>query len=206
MIDVVRNTLYRAVMVFHKMRGLDFIKKDSTVHSSVNNGYGFTDWVQIRQIVHFIRQLGKDEYMRSIIDVGCGKGYVLARLSRLKNTELVGIESEQHLVVIAQSNFSKMGIEDRIRIIHGDAINYEDYAKHSLIFLYNPFPRIIMHSFINKLLCEKRGQSYLVVYVQPNSHEVIMQTGEFTLLGTLYNTLRSQSTNIYLHLSSRQEL
>lgn len=201
--DAVRNALYWAVMMFHKIQGLDFIKRDTSVHSSVNNGYGFTDRMQIRKIVRFIRKLGKDEYMKSIVDVGCGKGYVLARLSRLKDSELVGIESERHLVDIAQSNFSRMGIKDRIKIIHDDAINYEDYKKHSLIFMYNPFPRVIMRGFLNKLLSEKQGQAYLIVYVHPNAHDEIMQTDEFILLGTLFSKLRSQSTRIYLHQSSR---
>ena len=206
MIDAVRNALYWAVMMFQKIRGLDFIKKDTSVHSSVNNGYGFTDWMQIREIVRFIRKLGRDEYMKSIVDVGCGKGYVLARLSRLKGSELVGIESERHLVDIAQSNFSRMGIGDRIKIVHDDAINYKDYKKHSLIFMYYPFPSIIMRSFLNKLLREKKGQSYLIVYVHPNAHDEIIQTDEFTLLGSLHSKLRSQNTNIYLHQTFRQEI
>ena len=196
---IVRKALYWIVRMLHRIQGLDFIEKDTSVCSNTNNGYGFTDWMQIRQIVNFIRNQKLDDYMSSIIDVGCGKGYVLSRFARMQGTKVTGIESEHHLVEVAQSNFSKMGIQERIQIIHDDAIHYEDYSKYSLVFMYNPFPHLIMKSFLNNLLSKKKGQSYLIVYVHPNLHEEIMNTGEFTLLVSLYNKLRSQRTNIYIH-------
>lgn len=201
----VRNALYWIVKMLHRIQCLDFIEKDTSVCSCTNNGYGFTDWMQIRHIVHFIRRQGMDEYMNSIIDIGCGKGYVLAQFAKFKNTKVTGIESELHLVNIAQSNMNKMGLQGKIEIIHDDAIHYEGYSKHSLIFMYNPFSRVIMDRFLNNLLCIKKGQSYMMVYVHPNFHEDIMKTGEFTLIATLYSKLRSQKTNIYFHSSDSRD-
>ena len=68
---IVRKALYWIVRMLHRIQGLDFIEKDTSVCSNTNNGYGFTDWMQIRQIVNFIknqkrRSPNANNYHRSI--------------------------------------------------------------------------------------------------------------------------------------------
>ncbi len=195
--NIVRRILYKVALLHHSSRGLDFIRKDTTVHSEHNNGYGFTDWDQIKKIIDFLEDKGLDYLLDSFLDVGCGKGYVLAQMVYRDNVRLAGIECVPHLASIAYNNFKKLSINNRISIYLKDALEFDGYANYSALFIYNPFSSEIMSSFIKKIIEDKNGQEYTIIYVHPQFHEEIMQTGHFDLIGSFYGNLRPQLINVY---------
>lgn len=194
---IIRSILYNATLLYHSICGLDFIRKDTTVHNKYNNGYGFTDRNQIKIIVNFIKTKRLDSLLDNFLDVGCGKGYVLAQMVYRNNVQLAGIECVPHLASIAYNNFKRMKIDNRISIYLKDALEFKDYANYSTLFMYNPFPKEIMTRFIKKVIEAKTGQEYLIIYIHPQYHEEIMQTGHFALIGSFYGKFRPQLINIY---------
>lgn len=195
--DIVRRILYKIALLYHSFRGLDFIRKDTTIHSKYNNGYGFTDWNQLKSIVNFLKKNNLDYLLNNFIDVGCGKGYVLAQMAYRDNARLTGIECVPHLALIAHKNFNILNINNKVTLYQIDALKFNDYTNYSALFLYNPFSRGIMNCFIKKLVEDKVGQEYLIIYVHPQFNEIIMQTGYFNLIGSIYGNLRPQLINIY---------
>ena len=84
----------------------------------------------------------------SFIDVGCGKGRVLAYLvSKNYPCSLTGIELNKDVAQYAQSWAQRY---KKISIIHGNAFEH-DYNSYTVLFLGRPFETEAFHSFINML-------------------------------------------------------
>lgn len=199
-VDVIRQMLHHFVMIYHSFKGLDFMRKDSSIHSKINNGYGVTDWFQINGILKYIEGNNLAPYMHSFLDIGCGKGYVLARLSKSGYINLAGIESIPRLFNIAIENYNKLKICHKITLYLEDAQHFECYDKYDTLFMYNPFPKEIMRSVINKIIASKQNQKYMIIYVHPQHHNEIISTGHFKLIGNISTKLQMQNINFYLSL------
>ena len=84
----------------------------------------------------------------SFIDVGCGKGRVLAYMIKKDYPcSLTGIELNKDVASYAQSWAQRY---KKINIIHGNAFEL-DYNDYTVLFLGRPFETETFHSFINML-------------------------------------------------------
>ena len=87
----------------------------------------------------------------SFIDVGCGKGRVLAYMvSRKYPCSLTGIELNKDVADYAKSWAKKYS---GINIINGNAFEL-DYNEYTVLFMGRPFETEMFHKFIDELELE----------------------------------------------------
>jgi precorrin-6B methylase 2 len=65
-----------------------------------------------------IANLKPDEVL---YDLGCGDGRVLITAAQRYKVKAVGIEISENLVKAANDNIQKLGLQNRVRVIQGDA-------------------------------------------------------------------------------------
>ena len=84
----------------------------------------------------------------AFIDVGCGKGRILAYMvSKSYPCSLTGIELNEEVAAYAKKWAAKY---PQINIINGNAFDI-DYNNYTVLFLGRPFETEMFHSFIDQL-------------------------------------------------------
>ena len=101
--------------------------------------YRPTSYHRIRKMIEYLK-LGPEDVF---LDLGCGKGRVLAMFSREKLKRVIGVELQKRLVETARKNVGAQGPaplsrQTPVEIICGDVVNF-DPREATVIFLYDPF-------------------------------------------------------------------
>jgi predicted RNA methylase len=80
----------------------------------------------------------KEGGVRSVVDIGAGPGKFCIAAALAGDLELVGLEQDPRLVVVARSLAQLFRVEDRVRFVHG---TLDDHAlpPADAYYLYNPF-------------------------------------------------------------------
>ena len=102
----------------------------------------------------------------SFIDIGCGKGRVIAYLlSKNYPCKITGIELNPSIADVARSWTSKF---ENVEIIEGDAFGL-DYNDYTVLFMYRPMERDVFISFISLLEMTLTHPVKLYYYVDGQS-------------------------------------
>jgi len=115
----------------------------------------------------------------TFVDIGCGKGRVLALAAEAGITRLVGVDFSPGLCEVAQNNLARFrrqtGLEFEYQIVTSDAARYEFESDQNIVFLYNPFDATVLTQVIDRLerslLAAPREA--LLIYHNPVWREVI---------------------------------
>jgi SAM-dependent methyltransferase len=177
-----RRVKYLFIIVFYeKPRGLDFHMPDWSVANSYNAGYSVTPG-------SFLKRVFKSKTLGSLIgkrliDIGCGKGYVLFKLTKMFEGEggyssCAGIDIIPRLIEIAGKNMTAAGIKDKVSVEVADATKY-DYDEYDDFFMYNPFPEVIMRQVVAKIneSLTRRPRPIRIIYLHPYFDKVIREAG-----------------------------
>ena len=133
-----------------KLRGLDFTMRKRTTHdvgSSHYNGYSKTDKKHIDAIFSHFKISESD----CILDIGCGKGFVLKQLTDYGFGKFDGIEYDSELCHIAEKNFKILKLSQKVHIFNVDAMNFENYGDYNYFYFFNSFSGSILKEVINRI-------------------------------------------------------
>lgn len=99
----------------------------------------------------------------TIYDLGCGDGRILITAAQLFRAKGVGVEISDRLAKIASNRVQKLGLQNQVKIIHGDLMNVDlsgaDVVTIYLLTLSNeelrprlekylkPGARVVSHDF-----------------------------------------------------------
>ena len=116
------------------------------------------------------------------LDLGSGKGGAVLTLSRLGYERVVGVEIASELVEIARTN-ARRARRTNVEFIVSDATEFTAFDEFAHIYMYNPFPGSVMTEVVANLAAsvERSPRILKIVYCNPQFHDVIMNTGLFTL-------------------------
>ncbi len=115
----------------------------------------------------------------AFIDVGCGKGRVLAIASRLGFRRVIGIEMSPELCRAAVENSQRLAQSSPggtgIEVVQKNAADYAMPGGNLLVFLYNPFGAEVMASFRRTLEAARRTErrDIVIAYVQPTHGDIL---------------------------------
>lgn len=70
-----------------------------------------------------------------LYDLGCGDGRILITAAQKYNIKAVGIEIAEHQAKVAAENVKKAGLQDRVKVIHGDFMR-TDLSAANIVTLY----------------------------------------------------------------------
>lgn len=156
-----------------RIRGTDFHRK---VIEHVGGGY-YYECTHLRILPQLRRICSKVTPKDCIIDVGCGKGRMLAWFSQFAFGRVDGIELNSSLVSIAEKNMAKLGLSSKI--IFGDVRTYQEWDPYNYFYLYNPFPEKIMEEFIHNLKesIRRNPRTVYVLYTNAECRDTLIASG-----------------------------
>ena len=109
---------------------------------------------------------------KSIMDLGCGKGYAMYLMSRYPFKHIYGVEKDSKLAEIAKTNCERLDQNARFQVLASDAIDIDaNLLKNTDIFyLYNPFPRNILQTVVSEIEKARNDceQGTFIWYAQPD--------------------------------------
>mgnify|MGYP006136524407 CR=1 FL=1 len=152
-------------LIFEFPWGIDFSLRDLSEKSSTNNGYAATDKYALKNLSDILSFRGK-----RILDIGSGKGYVMAQSYKLGASRCDGIEISSKLHLTACRNFAKLGIDRDVQSYNLSAKDFSLYNDYDIFFLFNPFPDDIYKHVIDELFTQINGAQirYIIVYGNGN--------------------------------------
>jgi SAM-dependent methyltransferase len=119
----------------------------------------------------------------AFVDFGCGKGRVLLLAADYGFRRVTGVEFAKELCEIARDNVAryrrKTGIQTDIRIVEGDAVEYEVQDDENVFFLSNPFSAALVEKVAKNIArsLTSKGRRGLIIYNNPLWSEAIEQRG-----------------------------
>ena len=131
----------------------------------------------------------------SILDVGCGKGSAIFRMTKFNFKKVDGIEIAKLNAETAKANFRKLGLNN-VEIFNVDASEFDGYCNYNYFYMYNPFPEIIMKLVISRLLSQiPEGKKVTIIYNNPVCHDLLISSGLYLL--KVYPDQWGNGINVY---------
>jgi len=124
----------------------------------------------------------------ALVDFGCGKGRVLLLAAEYGFRRITGVEFAKELCGVARDNVAryqkKTGIQTDIRIVEGDAVEYEIQDDDNCFFMFNPFAAAVMTKIIHNITrsVARKDRQVFIIYNNPLCCDVIEQQGFSPLL------------------------
>ena len=121
-------------------------------------GSASTSYSALKDVIDIKKINGNSKF----IDVGCGKGRVIASLlNRKAKCELVGIELNEEVADFAKSWAKKYENVD-IKCVNAFEVNMDEFTD---IFLARPFEKEMFEQYIEKLESELTHETNIYIYV-----------------------------------------
>ncbi len=124
----------------------------------------------------------------ALVDFGCGKGRVLLLAAEYGFQRITGVEFAKELCRAAGDNVAryrkKTGVQADIRIVEGDAVDYEIQDDDNVFFMFNPFAATVMTKIVQnvKQSLARKDRPVFIIYNNPLCCDVIEQQGFSPLL------------------------
>jgi SAM-dependent methyltransferase len=119
------------------------------------------------------------------VDYGCGRGrIVIAAARRYRFAEVIGIDISRHFTYTARMLVEReRRLRSPVRIETGDAAEFEVPDDVAHVYMFNPFRGELFRRVVAKMLesIDRRPRRLRLIYVQPEEHEQLIETGRFTL-------------------------
>jgi len=128
-----------------------------------------------------LRELGVGPE-HGILDLGCGKGGALLTMADFPFNRIAGLDLSEDMLAVARENLRRAGKEN-IELIHGNAVVYDAYDGFSHVYMYNPFPSVVMQAVMAQLetSLKRAPRDLTIIYKNPRCHDDIVQSGAFVL-------------------------
>ncbi len=161
----------------YEKEGIDFVSKQSS-DSDGHNRYQVTRPQHLEYLNSFFEKQSITE-SDSILDVGCGKGGMLAFFSNYDFGAVDGLEYSEQLCEICRNNMDKLNL--KASVINSDATAYEGLSNYNYFYLYNPFNEDLTRKFANQLLKSFNETSkysrFYIIYTNPVNKHVFTDLG-----------------------------
>jgi predicted RNA methylase len=114
------------------------------------------------------------------LDLGSGKGGAMATLARFPFRQVDGVEISPKLVAAANKNLAKLKIR-KCSVYLADASTFTELDDYTHIFMYNPFPAVVVTQVLANLEASlrRKSRSVRLLYSNPLHEQVILVTCVF---------------------------
>ena len=175
------------------------IKQDFlTVAKEHGEGYGCTTQKEIFPILdqcHCVPKNGD-----AIFDYGCGKGGALVSFLDYGFSHVGGVEYEPEIYNILVENMNRLGLDNEIQLLQGDAANVdEELDAYNWFYFFLPFDTFIFEKCM-KAICrsyERNKRKIKIISISPYSYECIENTGVFRLTNQFTIDMRQRVVYVF---------
>jgi len=168
-----------------KKYGIRTIGLDSlpdTVPNVERKHFSLYEPVNYYSLTTLFDHLKAPDLKSTLLDVGCGRGRVLAVGAAYGFRDMIGIDFSERLCQQAREVMA--GVQEAcpglsVDIICTDARDYDIADTVGVIFLFNPFDDLVMESFIDKVFesLYRRERPIKVLYANPQFKELWLNAG-----------------------------
>ncbi len=161
-----------------KVKGIDFSKRyvDGAIkHNDEIIHYESIRKRQFKRVFQVFCKETKNQELKSVLDYGSGKGYILYLLSETGYFHNVdGLEILPELCKICRTNLNKLGLET-VKIINEDARDYSGIDDYDVYFMFNPFPEPAMKKVVAQIdeSLHRKPRKISIIYVN-NVHDKLL--------------------------------
>src|SRR5581483_4147563 len=115
-----------------------------------------------------------------VIDFGSGKAGAIITLARFPFDGVTGLEISPDLVRIARENVARTGLRNVV-FVCCDAAAYKDLDRYTHVYMYNPFPAVVVQQVLRNLgeSLRRKPRSMTFVYRNPVAHNEVLASGLF---------------------------
>lgn len=153
-------------LVYEKFHGLDFTMVYKCQNNEHNNNYSKSPDRVLKRIFDEIDY----EKNHSFIDLGCGKGYVIAMAAKQPFKKVGGVEFSKELCDICRKNLSILRLND-VELYNCDAKEFEKYGEYDIFYFCNPFDEIILFEVVKKIYESHKDKKCTIYYLNPHQEE-----------------------------------
>ena len=129
------------------------------------------------------------------LDLGSGKAGAMITLARFPFHRVDGVEIAPALVEAARQNLAKLRLV-QCQVFLADATTFTDFEPYNYIFMYNPFPAVVLKQVLANLEAsiERKPRAVNLLYSNPLHEDAVLASGTFkqTLLYEPYPNYRIQ--------------
>jgi hypothetical protein len=114
------------------------------------------------------------------LDLGSGKGGAMATMARYSFRAVDGVEISPELVHAARGNLAKLKLA-HCSVFLADATTFTDLDRYTHVFMYNPFPEIVMRQVLANLEASvrRKPRAVQIIYSNPLHEKTILALGTF---------------------------
>ena len=157
------------------------LKNLTIVNGDVRKGsrYEAVSFYMLEQLFHAFRKVSE---LKSIVDLGSGKGRVLMTAAHFEFTEICGIDFAKELCDEAVANMEmkeKQFPGIKWRILNQNVKDYEIRPDDSVFFMFNPFSRSVLKTFLRNLdiSCDQFPRTVYFLYASPQYQKLLLDNG-----------------------------
>jgi SAM-dependent methyltransferase len=160
--------------------GLDSLP--DTVPDVERKHFSLYEPVNYYSLTWLLDQLTPADMKTALLDVGCGRGRVLAVGAAYGFREMTGIDFSEKLCKQAAAMMERVkeahpGL--KVTVTCADARDYDIPDAVGVIFLFNPFDDLVMESFIDKVFesLHRNERPMKVLYANPQFKQLWLDAG-----------------------------
>lgn len=179
-----------------KVRGIDYVKNEG--YDKLGSNPDESSVFQATRDIKYLKKILDDLNISSedsILDLGCGKGYLMKIFSTYPFRKIGGVEISEKLSKIAEKNLRKEKVVN-YKIYNENAMTFNKYADYNYIYMFNPFPSVVMKAVISNLKrMNVTDKKITIIYHHPICHTDITGGGYFKLC----SKYKGKSTDYYIY-------
>jgi len=149
--------------------------RDKTIYANPqlnSKEYSGARYIQIKDTFD---QLPVDYRNSTLLDLGSGKGRVIATAATFPFKKIIGVEYDEQLAVLGENNLKKMRFKkaQEIDMQHQNAISYEIPDEVNVIYMYNPFVGETLEKVVDNIRhsYEKSPRTLYILFLNHESFD-----------------------------------
>ena len=152
------------------------LKEEDIVNGEEYQGAGY---YQLEKVFDFLK---KEKAIGGIVDLGSGKGRVLAVAAEYGFKHIVGVELVAELCNAAEKNLKlvrKKHPQTDIRVVNQNVLQYTIDPEINVFFFFNPFNQVVMRKVVEAILRSliTHPRKVYVAYINPQHEELFLAAG-----------------------------
>ena len=163
--------------IYDVLHGTEFSGIDNSEDKEGRYTYYPSPVFSFPRLRRYIRRNMQNGRGHSVLDIGCGKGFVLHFLSGFSFDKVAGVEYDEKLCRIAKRNLRKTS--GKVKVYKADAVEFPLYENYDTFYLYNPFDEKILEKCVDQILASlrKSPRKLTVFYCNPVYGDVLRKKG-----------------------------
>ncbi len=116
----------------------------------------------------------------AIFDFGCGKGGSIVSFLEYGFGKVGGVEYEQNIFQVLQDNMRRLGVEDKVSLIQGDAaLVTTELDDYNWFYFFDPFTENILEQVLHNILdsIERRQRKTYIILINPHASYLLKKCG-----------------------------